>query len=185
MTEAALSEARHKMDATVQALDRDLIGVRTNRASPGLVEHIKVDYHGTVMPLNQMAQITVAEARSLVIQPWDKSALGMIEKALQKSDLGVMPKVEKDLLRLIMPALTEERRRDINKMVGKRGEESRISIRNIRRDALDKIKAAEKSSELSEDQSKRFQTQVQKLTDEGIAKVDAALKKKEAEIMQV
>ena len=173
------------MDATVQALDRDLIGVRTNRASPGLVEHIKVDYHGTVMPLNQMAQITVAEARSLVIQPWDKSALGMIEKALQKSDLGVMPKVEKDLLRLIMPALTEERRRDINKMVGKRGEESRISIRNIRRDALDKIKAAEKSSELSEDQSKRFQTQVQKLTDEGIAKVDAALKKKEAEIMQV
>ncbi len=185
MTEAALTEAKHKMDGTVQALDRDLVGVRTNRASSGLVEHIKVDYHGTVMPLNQMAQISVADSRSLVIQPWDKSALGMIEKALQKSDLGIMPKVEKDLLRLSMPPLTEERRREISKMVSKRGEESRISIRNIRRDALDKIKAAEKAGETSEDQAKRFQTQVQKLTDEGIAKVDAALKKKEAEVMQV
>jgi ribosome recycling factor len=185
MTEATVQDAKRKMDGAVQALERDLAGVRTNRASPGLVDSIRVDYHGAEMPLNQLAQISVGDARSLVIQPWDKSAVQMIEKAIQKSDLGIMPRVEKDLLRLTLPPLTEERRRDIVKMVHKRTEEARIAIRNVRRDAIDRIRAAEKSSEISEDQSKRFQTQLQKLTDDSTARVDASMKKKETEVMQV
>jgi ribosome recycling factor len=185
MTEAAIEEAKRKMEGAVQALERDLAGVRTSRASPGLLENIKVDYHGTVMPLNQLAQISVGDARMLVIQPWDKSAISMIEKAIQKSELGVMPKVERDLLRVTLPPLTEERRRDITKLVSRRAEEARIAIRNVRRDALDKVKAAEKSGEISEDQSRRFQTLVQKLTDDTIGKVDSSLKRKEAEVMLV
>jgi ribosome recycling factor len=185
MTEAVMQDARKKMDGAAQALERDLAGVRTNRASAGLVDGIRVDYHGTEMPLNQMAQISVGDARTLVIQPWDKSAIGMIEKAIQKSDLGIMPRVDRDVLRLSLPPLTEERRKDIVKMVSKRTEEARIAVRNVRRDAIDRLKAAEKSGEISEDQSKRFQTQVQKLTDDAVARVDTAMKKKEAEVMQV
>lgn len=185
MTEAALQDAKRKMDGAVHALDRDLMGVRTNRASPGLVDHIRVDYHGTEMPLNQLAQISVGDARMLVIQPWDKSAVQMIEKAIQKSDLGIMPRVEKDLLRINLPPLTEERRRDIMKMVSRRTEEGRIAVRNVRREAQDKIRTAEKGGDISEDQSKRFQTQLQKLTDDAIARIDGALKKKEADVLQV
>lgn len=185
MTETAMQDAKRKMDSAVNALDRDLQGVRTNRASPGLVENIQVDYHGTVMPLNQLAQITVGDARMLVIQPWDKTAVQMIEKAVQKSDLGIMPRVEKDLLRINLPALTEERRRDIMKLVTRRAEEGRIAVRNVRREAQDKIRTAEKGGEISEDQSKRFQTQLQKLTDDSIVRIDGALKKKESDILQV
>ena len=173
------------MDSAVASLDRDLAGVRTNRASPGLVETIRVDYHGTEMPINQLAQVTVGDGRSLVIQPWDKTALGMIEKAIQKSDLGIMPRVEKDAIRLVVPPLTEERRRDIVKSSGRRAEEARISVRNVRREAMDRLKVAEKSGELSEDLSKKFQAQVQKLTDEAVTRVDTSFKKKEAEVLQV
>ena len=185
MTEAALQEARKKMEGAVQALDRDMLAVRTNRPSPGLVEHIRVDYHGTDMPLNQLAQVSVGDGRTLVIQPYDKSAVSMIEKAIQKSSLGVMPRVDKDVLRLMMPPLTEERRRDIVKMVRQRGEEARVGLRNVRRDAQEKIRAAEKGKEVSEDQAKRLQAQLQKATDEFVAKVDSAITRKETEVLQV
>ncbi len=185
MTEAALQDAKRKMDGALQALDRDYAGVRTNRASPGLVDQIRVDYHGTEMPLNQLAQVSVGDARTLVIQPWDKTAVPMIDKAIQKSDLGIMPRVDKDVIRITMPALTEERRRDIVKLLRKRGEEAKIGLRNVRREAQDAIRAAEKAGENTEDQSKRFQTQLQKLTDESVAKVDASGSRKEAEVMQV
>ena len=185
MLEDTLKDAKKRMDNTVQAYERDLSGVRTNRASPGLVSNVKVDYHGTELPLDQMAQISVGDSRMLVIQPWDKTAINTVAKAIQSSDLGLAPNIDGDIIRLNLPPLTEERRRDIMKMVRSRAEEAKIAVRNIRRDAIETIREIEKEGECSQDDSKRAQTRVQSLTDEATSSVDKSTSAKEAEVMQV
>lgn len=185
MIDDTLKDAKKRMDGAVQAYERDLAGVRTNRASPGLVSNVKVDYHGTEMPLDQIAQITVGDTRMLIVQPWDKTAINMISKAIQASDVGMAPNVDGDIIRLNLPPLTEERRRDIVKMVRQRAEEAKIAVRNVRRDAIDTIRDIEKEGECSQDDSKRAQTRVQTLTDEATASIDKSTSAKEAELMQV
>jgi len=173
------------MDGAVEAFNRDMNGVRTGRASPGLVENLRVNYEGMEMPLNQLAQITAADARMLVIQPWDKTITAAIERAIQTSDLGMQPAVEGQILRLIVPPLTEERRRDIVRMVRKRAEEARIAVRNVRRDAMDQLRTGEREGDFSQDDSRRAQGQLQETTDVSVARVDEATEVKEAEVMQV
>jgi ribosome recycling factor len=185
MVTEALGDARERMNGAVEALGRDLASVRTSRASAGLVDNIKVDYQGMEMPLGQLAQISAADARMLLIQPWDKTAVGAIERAIMKSDIGMSPNVDGQAIRLVVPPLTEERRRDIVKMVRKRAEEARISVRNVRRDVMERIRSLEKGGEVSQDESKRAQNDLQKLTDDAVGKVDAAISEKEAEVMQV
>jgi len=173
------------MDGAVEAFNRDMNGVRTGRASPGLVENLRVNYEGMEMPLNQLAQITAADARMLVIQPWDKTITAAIERAIQTSDLGMQPAVEGQILRLVVPPLTEERRRDIVRMVRKRAEEARIAVRNVRRDAMDQLRTGEREGDFSQDDSRRAQGQLQETTDVSVARVDEATEVKEAEVMQV
>lgn len=185
MTMEILSEAGRRMDGAVEAFNRDMNGVRTGRASPGLVENLRVNYEGMEMPLNQLAQITAADARMLVIQPWDKTITAAIERAIQTSDLGMQPAVEGQILRLIVPPLTEERRRDIVRMVRKRAEEARIAVRNVRRDAMDQLRTGEREGDFSQDDSRRAQGQLQETTDVSVARVDEATEVKEAEVMQV
>ena len=185
MTMEILSEAGRRMDGAVEAFNRDMNGVRTGRASPGLVENLRVNYEGMEMPLNQLAQITAADARMLVIQPWDKTITAAIERAIQTSDLGMQPAVEGQILRLVVPPLTEERRRDIVRMVRKRAEEARIAVRNVRRDAMDQLRTGEREGDFSQDDSRRAQGQLQETTDVSVARVDEATEVKEAEVMQV
>jgi ribosome recycling factor len=173
------------MHKSVEALHRDLAGIRTGRASPGLIENLKIDYYGAATPLNQLATITVPEARLLVIQPWDRSAMGIIEKSILKSDLGLNPNNDGKVIRLQIPQLTAERRKDLAKMVHKRVEEGRVAVRNCRRDGLERLRALQKNKELSDDDEKRAQDQLQKLTDRYIAEVDRAGQLKEAELMEV
>jgi len=180
-----LSEAGRRMDGAVEAFNRDMNGVRTGRASPGLVENLRVNYEGMEMPMSQLAQITAADARMLVIQPWDKTITAAIERAIQTSDLGMQPAVEGQILRLIVPPLTEERRRDIVRMVRKRAEEARIAVRNVRRDAMDQLRTGEREGDFSQDDSRRAQGQLQETTDVSVARVDEATEVKEAEVMQV
>ncbi len=185
MTMEILSEAGRRMDGAVEAFNRDMNGVRTGRASPGLVENLRVNYEGMEMPMSQLAQITAADARMLVIQPWDKTITAAIERAIQTSDLGMQPAVEGQILRLIVPPLTEERRRDIVRMVRKRAEEARIAVRNVRRDAMDQLRTGEREGDFSQDDSRRAQGQLQETTDVSVARVDEATEVKEAEVMQV
>jgi ribosome recycling factor len=173
------------MDGALQALQRDLHGVRTGRASTGLVESIRVDYYGSEMPLDQLAQISVGDGRMIMIQPYDKTAVQSIVKAIQTSDLGMNPNVDGDLIRLNVPPLTEERRRDIVRMVRKRAEEARVAVRNVRRDAQDRIRNMQKGSEISEDESRRALADLQKATDAAVARVDSSTGAKEKEVMQV
>jgi len=173
------------MDGAVEAFNRDMNGVRTGRASPGLVENLRVNYEGMEMPMSQLAQITAADARMLVIQPWDKTITAAIERAIQTSDLGMQPAVEGQILRLVVPPLTEERRRDIVRMVRKRAEEARIAVRNVRRDAMDQLRTGEREGDFSQDDSRRAQGQLQETTDVSVARVDEATEVKEAEVMQV
>jgi len=185
MTSEILEDAGRRMDGAVEAFARDMKGVRTGRASTGLVENIKVDYQGMEMPLGQMAQISAPDARMLLIQPWDRTAVGAIERAIQASDLGMQPNVDGQLIRLIVPSLTEERRRDIVKMVRKRAEEGRIAVRNVRRDGVDRLRGGERQAEFSQDESRRASGQIQQATDGAIARIDDAAAKKEEEVMQV
>jgi len=157
--------------------------VRTGRASTGLLDAVRVEAYGTVQPISQVATISVPDARSLVIQPWDVSQIAAIEKAIQKSDLGLTPSNDGKLIRLVMPTLTEERRKQLAKAVGKFAEDARVSIRNIRRDANDRLKALAKSKHVSQDDERRAHDQIQKATDRFIAKVDELAKKKEQEIL--
>ena len=158
--------------------------IRTGRASASLVEEIMIDYYGTSTPLNQLASISIPESRLITIQPWDPSVLGNIEKAILKSDLGLTPTNDGKIIRISIPALTEERRKELVKMVHKIGEEAKVAIRQIRRDANEKLKKMKKDKEISEDQFHRGQEEVQKNTDQFIQKVDEILKKKEEEIMK-
>ncbi len=180
-----LDDARKRMDKSVKAFQSEIARVRTGRASVALLDGVKVDYYGSTMPLNQMATITVAEARLIVIQPWDPSAIGAIEKAIQRSDLGLTPVNDGKVIRISIPPLTEERRKELVKMVRKMAEEARVAIRNIRRDILDDLKKMKKEGELAEDDFYRAQDQLQKITDEHIKKIDKILETKEKEIMTV
>ncbi len=185
MIKELLDDAKRRMDKSVKTFQAEIAKVRTGRASVALVDSIKVDYYGTTMPLNQMATITVADARLIVIQPWDPSAIGAIEKAIQRSDLGLSPTNDGKVIRIAVPPLTEERRKELVKMVRKMAEEARVAVRNIRRDVLDDLKELKKEGEISEDDFYRAQDQLQKITDEHIEKIDEILEHKEKDIMTI
>jgi ribosome recycling factor len=185
MTSDVLVSAEHKMVRAVEVMERDFAGLRTGRASTSLVERIHVEYYGTPTPLNQLASISVPEPHQIVIQPWDRGVLGAIEKAIMKSDIGLMPNVDGTVVRLNIPTLTEERRRDIVKSVRKRMEEARVEIRNLRREAADALKREERDGTLGADESRRQQEQLQKITDRVIADVDRLGDAKEQEVLEV
>lgn len=174
-----------KMRKAMEALRRELATIRTGRATPALVDHIRVDYHGVPTPLNQVATISVPEARLIVIQPWDKSLLTTIEKTILRSDLGLNPMNDGNVLRLAIPPLTEERRKELVKMVRKRLEEERIVIRNLRRETIEELRKLERSKEMSQDELKRAQEQLQRLTDSFIMEVDEIGKAKEKELTEI
>ena len=185
MQEALLKDMEARMTAALDGLAREFATVRTGRASASLLDAIRVDYYGTLTPLNQMASVTVPDARTITIQPWEATQLKAIEKALVASDLGVTPMNDGKLIRLTMPTLTEERRKQLAKAVGKTAEEGRVSVRNVRREANEKLKALAKDKKVSEDEERRGHDQIQKLTDRYIGKVDELLKKKEQEILSI
>ena len=174
-----------RMRDAVEAMDRDFNHIRTGRASTSLVERITVDYYGTPTPLNQLASISVPESTTLVIQPWDRGVLGAVEKAIQKSDVGITPNNDGTVVRLNIPPLTEERRKDLVKPVHKRMEETKVEIRNHRRDAMDAIKKREKSGELGSDEAHREQEALEKLTHKYTDEVDRVGAAKEAEVLEV
>ncbi|HST28598.1 MAG TPA: ribosome recycling factor [Rudaea sp.] len=176
-------DAQVRMTKSVDALRHELQRVRTGRASTALVEHLKVNYYGSDVPLSQVANIAVADARSLVITPWEKNMVAAVEKAILASDLGLNPTTAGTVIRLNMPALTEERRRDLAKHVSHEGENAKIAIRNIRRDALHQIKELLKDKKITEDEERRGEDEMQKLTDKSIKDVDAVVKAKEDELM--
>jgi len=178
-----IKEVETKMTGALDALGREFAAVRTGRASAGLLDGIRVDYYGTPTPVNQMASISVPDARTIVIQPWEASQLKAIEKAIMASDLGLTPVNDGKIVRLAMPSPTEERRKQLAKSVHKIAEESRVVVRNLRREANDRLKAMAKDKKVSEDEERRSHDQIQKTTDRFIAKVDELLKKKEQEIL--
>jgi ribosome recycling factor len=185
MIDDVYQNTERKMHRAVEVLQHDLGAVRTGRASPALLEKVQVDAYGAAMPLNGLATISVPEPRMLVIQPWDKKMLPAIEKAIQKSDLGLTPNSDGSVVRLSLPALNEERRRDLVKQVHRRVEEARVAVRNCRRDAVDDLRKAEKEQHIPEDQVKRGQDRLQKLTDELIKQVDEVGRRKEGEVMEI
>lgn len=185
MSSEIVSVADQRMARAVEAMERDFQGLRTGRASTSLVERIHVDYYGTQTPLNQLAGISVPEAHQIVIQPWDRSVLGAIEKAILKSDIGLMPNVDGTVVRLNIPPLTEERRRDIVKSVHRRMEEAKVEIRNVRRDAADQLKKLERDGEVGSDEAHRVQESIQKTTDGYIGEVDRVGASKEQEVLEV
>ncbi len=177
-------EGKQKMETTILLLQKEMAGIRTGRASAGLLDTIHVDYYGTQTPIKQMATVSTPEPRVIVIQPWDVSAMPAIEKAIKTSDLGLTPQNDGKVIRLNMPPPTEERRKELVKMVKKIGEENKVAIRNIRRDAMDKVKTKLKNKELSEDEEKKIETRIQKITDEFVTKVDSIVHNKEKEVME-
>lgn len=183
MTDEVLKETRRKMDKVLEVMARDLSRVRTGRASVALLEGIKVDCYGTQMPLSQVASLAAPESRLLTVQPWDSAVLGDIEKAILKSDLGLNPVNDGKLLRLPIPPLTTERRKELVKIVKRMGEEAKVALRNLRREANEHLKDFKKEKVLSEDEAHRGQEEVQKVTDEYIKKVDTQAADKEKEIM--
>jgi ribosome recycling factor len=178
-----LKDLDTRMNAQLEALSREFASVRTGRASTGLLDPIRVDYYGNPTPISQMASVSVPDARTLVIQPWEGGQLGAIEKAIMKSDLGLTPVNDGKVVRLTMPTPTEERRKQLVKTIHKMAEDARVHIRNVRREANDKLKAVAKDKKIAEDEERRGHDQIQKTTDRFIAKVDELLKKKEQEIM--
>jgi len=185
MIEQILKDTDSKMQKTLNALTHELSTIRTGRATPALVDHIKVDYHGVLTPLNQVASISIPEAKMILIQPWDRTSIRDIEKAILKSELGLNPTSDGNVIRIIIPALTEERRKDLIKTVHKRLEEIRVALRNIRRDGIENLKRAEKEKKISQDQLSRGNEQMQKLIDNYIDKVNKIGQDKESEIMEI
>lgn len=185
MTHEALTAIEPKMQRAIEAMERDFSGIRTGRASTALVERITVDYYGAQTPLNQVAGISVPDAHMILIQPWDRSVLSAIEKAITRSDIGLTPNVDGTVVRLNVPPLTEERRKEMVKQVRRRTEEARVEVRNHRREAVDQLKKALRESELSEDEERRELDNLQKLTDRHIDAIDARAERKEAEILEV
>ncbi len=184
MIDSTLQETRERMGKTIADLENELKRVRTGRASLALLDGIRVDYYGTQTPLNQMASLSVPESRLIVIQPWDVSAIKEIEKAILKSDLGLTPSSDGKLIRIAIPPLTEERRKELVKVVSKMCEEHKIAVRNIRRDANELLKGFKKDGDISEDDAFKGQDQVQKVTDQFIANVDQIYASKEKEILE-
>ncbi|MBQ5766020.1 MAG: ribosome recycling factor [Burkholderiaceae bacterium] len=178
-------QCEYKMNRTVETLREDFIKIRTGRASAGLLDHVMVDYYGTPTPINQVAQVGVADARTLTVQPWEKNMVAPIEKAIRSSDLGLNPATSGMLIRVPLPPLTEERRRELTKVVKHIGEEAKVAIRNLRRDANEHVKRLLKDKEISEDDQKRSEKDIQKLTDNFIAQVDATVANKEKEVMTI
>jgi len=185
MPQSVKKQAEERMDKAIAALKRDLASLRAGRASAALLDRVQVEYYGAMTPVNQLANVSTPDSRTLTIQPWDKSSMGAIEKAILKSDLGLTPANDGTIIRLVIPALTEERRGELVKLTRKSGEEAKVAIRNIRRDANDDVKKLEKTAGLSEDESRRHQDDIQKTTDKYIAEVDKVLAAKEKEIMEV
>ena len=185
MTAQIIADADQKMGRAVEAMERDFQGVRTGRASTSLVERLTVDYYGTQTPLNQLAGISVPEAHQIVIQPWDRGVLGAIEKAITKSEIGLMPNVDGTVVRLNIPPLTEERRKDLVRVVHKRMEEARVEIRNLRRDAADQLKKEERDGQVGADEGHRQLDALQKTTDRHVAEVDRLGAVKEQEVLEV
>jgi ribosome recycling factor len=185
LAKQVLANTKDKMEKAVAALSRELASVRAGRASANLLDKISMDYYGAPTPVNQLASISVPEARLLVIQPYDKTVIGDIEKAILKSDLGLTPSNDGSVIRLSIPALTEERRKDLVKLVKKYAEEAKVAVRNIRRDGNDDLKKLEKNGDITEDELRSNTENVQKLTDDYIVKVDQVAKDKEKEIMEV
>ncbi len=185
MINEVLEELRERMQRSVEALQDDLLSIRTGRASPGLVDKLQVDYYGSLTPLNQLASVAVPEPRLLVIRPWDPVSLPDIERAILKSDLGLTPMNDGKLIRLSIPRLTEERRRELVKVVSRRVEDGRVAVRNLRRDALQDLKEFEKEKMISEDEFYRGKDEIQVLTDEFIATIDEIGQRKEEEVMEI
>ena len=185
MIDDVLAEVESKMTKAIDVLKRELASIRTGRASPGLVERIQVEYYGTPTPINQLASISVPEPRLLVIQPWDKNMIGPIEKAIMKSDLGITPTNDGKLIRLVIPQLSEERRKELVKVARKRDEDAKVAIRNDRRQGLEDLKEMEKEKIISEDDLKRAQERLQKLTDKYIEQAGQICAAKEKEILEV
>ncbi len=185
MIDEILKDASEKMKKSVIATSHEFATVRTGRASGAIIEHLSVDYYGTKTPLNQMASITVPEPQLLVVQPWDKTALEAVEKAIMQSDLGLSPSNDGNIIRVPFPLLSEERRKDLVRHVKKLAENGRISVRNVRRDANERIKRLEKEHGVAEDEGKRAHDECQDLTNQHIAEVDALVQAKEVEIMEV
>ena len=185
MIDEILKDAEERMGKSLVAFRRELGGIRTGKATTALLDGIKVEWYGQVMPLNQVASISVPESRLLLIQPWDRTIVSEVEKAIHKSSLGLVPNTDGNVIRLAVPPLTEERRHDLVKVVRKHAEEARVSVRNIRRDANEHLKSGQKDGAISEDDSHKAVDKVQKLTDKYIEDVDTSLTAKEKEIMEV
>lgn len=185
MDQDIMRDTEQHMEKSLDVLRRELTNIRTGRANPGIIEHLQVEYYGVPTPLQQLATITAPDARQLLVQPYDRSALGSIDKAIRQSDLGFNPTNDGALLRITIPQLTEERRRDMVKSVHKRVEEAKVAIRNVRREANDHVKRLRKEKQMSEDEEKRAQEQLQKLTDRAIKDADSVGQMKEAEMLEV
>lgn len=177
--------AEQKMTRSIESFKTELQKIRTGRAHPGILDQVQIDYYGSMVPISQVANVSLLDARTITVQPWEKGMGPKIEKAIRESDLGLNPSAHGDLLRVPMPALTEERRRDLTKVVRNAGEDSKVAIRNLRRDANDQAKKLTKDKEISEDEERRSLDEVQKLTDRYIAEVDRLIAAKEAEILAV
>ena len=177
--------AEHKMQRSLEALKNDLLKVRTGRAHTGLLDHVQVDYYGSMVPVNQVANITLVDARTIGVQPWEKNMLQKVEKAIRDSDLGLNPASQGEMIRVLMPALTEERRKEMIKVVKHEGEGAKVAIRNLRRDANTHLKDALKKGEIPEDDERKAQDDVQKLTDKFVAEVDKQFSQKETELMAI
>ena len=183
MVDDILADVRTNMNKAIDALRRELAKIRTGRANLSILDGIRVEYYGTPTPLNQIASLTVADPRLITIKPWEKKMLNPIEKAIQQSEIGLTPSSDGELIRLPIPPLTQERRKELVKITKKAGEEAKIAVRNVRRDAMDGLKADEKKNEISEDDRKRLEAEVQKLTDTTVSDIDATSSAKEAEIL--
>lgn len=174
-----------KMQRSVDALKTDLAKIRTGRAHTGLLDHVMVEYYGSDVPINQVANVTLIDARTIGVQPWEKPMVAKVEKAIRDSDLGLNPATQGELIRVPMPPLTEERRRDLTKVVRQEGESARVAVRNLRRDANQQLKDAVKEKSISEDDERRGQEAIQKLTDRFVAEIDKLLSEKEQELMHI
>ncbi len=183
--DTVLMDAEERMEKAVAAMDKDFAKLRTGRASSSLVDDIKVDYYGTPTPVNQLASVAVPDSRTITIQPWDKGGFAAVEKAILKSDLGLTPVNDGKIIRIVIPALTEERRKDLVKVSRKYSEDAKIAVRNVRRDANDQLKKLEKDKTISEDELKKANDEVQKLTDKYVAESDKKCQAKEKEIMDI
>ena len=183
--EAVFAKTKEKIDTSLTSLERDFAAIRAGRANPAVLDKVMVDYYGVPTPINQMAAVSVPEARLLVVQPWDASTLREIEKAINTADIGINPQNDGKVIRLSFPQLTEEHRKNLQKDISKRGEEAKVAIRNVRRDAMDDIKKLKKDNEITEDEQKDGEKKLQDITDDFVKQADSITKKKEEEILSI